>query len=114
MKVWNIFRCILLNNFLKFIIGIVTKRRFDNNKESFESLIKNNKIDLAENYNFTRLYKNEKSVYELILYSIEKNNHDAINFLFKHSAFKLCAYLKFKDLIDLYINVTIKILINQK
>ena len=37
--------------------------------ELFESLITNNKIDLAENYNFTDLYNDEYSFYRLILYS---------------------------------------------
>ena len=83
-------------------------------EESFKSLITNKKIDLAENYNFTGLYRKEKSVYALILYSIEKNNPDAINFLFKKTGIELGARLKIEDLKDLYIEVTIEILINQK
>jgi hypothetical protein len=70
---------------------------FDRKKktqEEFESLIKNNKIDLVNDSNFTNLYNNQRILWELILYSIELDSYEFVNLLLGKSLINKCRLLR--------------------
>ena len=59
------------------------------NKEEFKSLITNNKIDLVNDFNYTDLYNNHDSVWDLIMHSIKLDNSEFVNLLLQKSGIKL-------------------------
>ncbi len=70
----------------------------------FESLIKNNKIDLVNDSNFTNLYNNELILWELILYSIISDSYEFVNLLLGKSLINRFAVIYVREL---YKKVTI-------
>ncbi len=68
---------------------IYEKEGYENQNE-FESLITNNKINLANEYNFTRLYDDEykDTVWGLIFHSIKLDNPEFVNLLLQKSGIK--------------------------
>jgi hypothetical protein len=73
-------------------------------QEEFESLIKNNKIDLVDDFNCTNLYNEERILWRLILYSIKLDSYEFVNLLLGKSLINKC---DFKSVRELYEEVTI-------
>ena len=95
-------------DFVKFnqIFSSEIKSRYGIEDE-FYSLITNNKINLANDYNFTRLFDDyEDIVWDLIIYSIELDNSEFVNLLIQKSGIKL-SKMPFYIIRALYMEVKI-------
>ncbi len=78
-------------------------------EDEFNSLITNNKINLANDFNFTRLFDdddNEIKFWRLIKHSIELDKSEFVNLLIQKSGIKL-SKMPFYIIRDLYMEVKI-------
>jgi hypothetical protein len=66
----------------------------------FESLIKNNKIDLVNDSNFTNLYNDEEILWDLISYSIKSDSYEFVNLLLGKSLINKCRFLRVRELYE--------------
>jgi hypothetical protein len=97
-------------DYVKFnqIFSSKIKSKYDSEDE-FKSLIRNNKINLANDYNFTRLFDdddNESKFWALIIYSIVLDNSEFVNLLIQKSGIKL-SKMPFYIIRALYMEVKI-------
>ena len=58
-------------------------------EEEFESLITNNRIDLANDSKFTDLYNDIDKIWKLIKHSIKLDNSEFVNIILQNSGIKL-------------------------
>jgi hypothetical protein len=96
-------------DYVKFnqIFSSQIKSTYDS-EDYFESLITNNKINLANYYNFTRLYDDEykETVWELMKLSIKLDSSEFVNLLIQKYGRKL-SKMHSSSIIDLYKEVKI-------
>ena len=75
-------------------------------EEEFKSIIKNNKIDLANDPKFDDFYIDKDKVWEFIIYSIKLDNSEFVNIILENSGIELSKF-PIIDIIRLYKEVRI-------
>jgi hypothetical protein len=83
------------------IFCVEIKNNHENKEEEFKSLIKYNKIDLADDPKFDDFYINEDKIWEFIIYSIILDKSEFVNIILQNSGKKLGKF-PILDLIRLY------------
>ncbi len=82
------------------------KKNHEKKEEEFKSIIKFNKIDLANDPKFDDIYIDKDKVWEFIIYSIKLDNSEFVNIILENSGIELSKF-PIIDIIRLYKEVRI-------